>query len=251
MKTKSHFFLKVNQKLNIGLIVILSYLAYPQTILANPNITIKLPPLSYLEEAALEHAGLGTDKIKSFQKRSRWAAALPRVQVAWENSLTFNNTNTIEDNLSVTSAGVTIGPESSKVDQDWQDDKDFSVRAVWSFDELLFNRDELVVAREARDQYFIRKRLIDELQHHYFNLKALYLEAQLDPEAATDPLHALRMERHYLNLNSLSGRALERWNSSKDPKQPTKNLSKKEKYHALKRQKAFADFYRSLKLPRR
>ncbi|MCB1215023.1 MAG: hypothetical protein KDK66_06050, partial [Deltaproteobacteria bacterium] len=130
-----------------------------------------LPPLSYLEEAALKHARLDPNQLKDWQKRSRWAAALPRLQVTWENSLSFSNSNSLEDNLSVTSAGVTIGPESNSIDQDWKDQDQFEIRAIWSFDELLFNRDELNVAREVRDQYFIRKRLLDEVQHHYFNLK--------------------------------------------------------------------------------
>lgn len=164
-----------------------------------------LPPLEDLEKAMLDRAGLDPDQIKSWQKRSRWAAALPRFQVGWESKFLNQNTTVIQDNLSVTSSGITVGPESNRLDVDLENNQNLEVRAVWAFDELVFNREELSVSREARDLYFVRTRLIEELHQAYFDLKSLLLSAEEDESLRQEMIWNLKVEQQFEKINSLTG----------------------------------------------
>lgn len=163
-----------------------------------------LPPLEDLEPYALKAAGLDPSRIQKWHRGVRWSAALPRIQVGWENKFINQNTNIIQDTISVTSSGVTVGPESSRLDADIENNRDFEIRAIWAFDELLFNRDQIAVSREARDLFFVRSKLLEELRETYYELKALLLEAQLSPDSK-GPYQRLKIENLSDKLNSLCG----------------------------------------------
>jgi len=163
-----------------------------------------LPPLEELEPYALKAAGLDPSRIQKWYRGVRWAAALPRIQVGWENKFINQNTNIIQDTISVTSSGVTVGPESSRLDSDIKANQDFEIRAIWAFDELLFNRDQIAISREARDLFFVRSKLLEELRETYYDLKALLLEVQLRPNSK-GPYQSLRIDNLSDKLNSLTG----------------------------------------------
>lgn len=164
-----------------------------------------LPPLERLEQSALARAGLDPAKIGRWERNARRAVALPRLQVGYEQQSQNNNTAVIQDSISVTAAGITIGPESNRVDQDFGNDRGFEVKAVWALDELLFNRDELEISRESRDLYLLRGRLQEDLHHAYFELKSQLLRFELEPETAQDPFERLKAQQWMERLNSLSG----------------------------------------------
>lgn len=164
-----------------------------------------LPPLERLEQAALARAGLDPAKIGRWERNARRAVALPRLQVGYEQQSQNNNTAVIQDSISVTASGITIGPESNRVDQDFGNDRGFEVKAVWALDELLFNRDELEISRESRDLYLLRGRLQEDLHQAYFELKSQLLRFELEPEAAQDPFERLKAQQWMERLNSLSG----------------------------------------------
>lgn len=175
-------------------------------ILDRPHIPDRpLPPLASLEKIALKRAGLDPNDIRSWQRRSRYSAALPRIQVGWESAFVNQNTTIIQDSISVTSSGVAIGPESNRIDQDLKNNQDLEVKAVWALDELLFNRDQLDISREARDLLFVRNKLVEELQQSYYDLKALLIQLQLQPEPNLDPLTYIKFERLVDKLDSLTG----------------------------------------------
>ena len=163
-----------------------------------------LPDLALLEKSALEQAGLDPNSIRRWQKNSRLSALLPRLQAGFEQKADYQNTAIIQDSISVTSAGVTIGPEANRIDQDFGSDRGFEVKAVWAFDEVLFNRNELDVSREARDLLVARNRLSEDLRQSYFELKTLLTQLKLQPEFASDPLARLKTEQLVEKLNSLS-----------------------------------------------
>ncbi|HKY63194.1 MAG TPA: hypothetical protein VJR29_07225 [bacterium] len=170
----------------------------------------RLPALELLEQAALGRAGLQPDKIQRWQRNSRRAVALPRLQIGFEQSDQQNNTAIIQDSISVTSSGITIGPESNRVDQDFGNDRGFEVKAVWALDELLFNRDEIEISREARDLTLIRGRLQEELRDTYFLLKAQLWRFQAEPSLRLDPTEVLQAQQRAARLDSLSGGAFRR-----------------------------------------
>jgi hypothetical protein len=165
----------------------------------------QLPPLEELEASVLQHAGLDPRRINDWERKARWSAALPRVQVGWESNLLNQNTNVIQDSISVTSSGVTVGPEANRLDLDNQNNRDLEVRAVWALDELVFNRDQLNISREARDLLFVRTRLLEELHQAYFDLKALLLQQDAPRPQSLDSQWSLQVERKMEKLNSLTG----------------------------------------------
>lgn len=170
----------------------------------------RLPPLELLEQSALSRAGLQPDKIQRWQRNARRAVALPRLQIGFEQSDQQNNTAVIQDSISVTSSGITIGPESNRIDQDFGNDRGFEVKAVWALDELLFNRDEIEISREARDLTLIRGRLQEELRDTYFLLKAQLWRFQAEPSLRLDPTEVLQAQQRAARLDSLSGGAFSR-----------------------------------------
>lgn len=173
-------------------------------ILSATALPESLPPLEKLEAAALQGSGLDPSKVSRWERNARRAVALPRLQVGYEQKAQNNNTAVIQDSISVTSSGITIGPESNRIDQDFGNDRGFEVKAVWALDELLFNRDELEISRESRDLYLIRGRLQEDLHQAYFELKTQLLRFDLEPETAQDPFEILRAQQLMERLNSLS-----------------------------------------------
>ncbi|MFO1464449.1 MAG: hypothetical protein U1F66_11810 [bacterium] len=171
---------------------------------AEPPLLYQIPPLEKLEQAALGQSGLDPGKISRWDRNARRAVALPRLQVGYEQKAQNNNTAVIQDSISVTSSGVTIGPEANRVDQDFGNNRGFEVKAVWALDELLFNRDELEISREARDLLLVRYRLQEDLQQAYYELKTQLLRFELEPESAKDPFEILKAQQLMDRLNSLS-----------------------------------------------
>jgi hypothetical protein len=182
--------------------------------------TADLPPLARLEEAALKRAGMDPKIIQRWEKKSRLAPALPRVQFGFENKDIQQNTTIIQDSISVTSSGVAVGPESNRVDQDIGLDRGFEFKAVWALDELLFNRDELEVSREARDLLVIRRGLVEELHQNYFELKSHLLKLQIDPAFAKDPFERIRTEQLMERIDSLTGGEFKRLLQEKNYAKP-------------------------------
>jgi len=170
-----------------------------------PKLLEQLPPLEKLEAATLNRSGLDPEKISRWDRNARRAVALPRLQVGYEQKAQNNNTAVIQDSISVTSAGITIGPESNRVDQDFGNNRGFDVKAVWALDQLLFNHDELDISREARDLLLVRSRLQEDLHQAYYDLKTQLLHFEIDPDSAKDPFEILKAQQLMDKLNSLSG----------------------------------------------
>lgn len=168
----------------------------------------KLPPLPILEEAALNRAGLHPQLVRRWQKHARLSAALPQLQVGFEQKALQQNTAVIQDSISVTSSGITVGPESNRIDQDLGRNRGLEVKAVWSLDALLFNRDELDISREARDLWLVRQRLLEDLHQHYYELQTLLLRMHADPALAQDPFERLKIAQAISHLESLTGERL-------------------------------------------
>ncbi|MCC7345306.1 MAG: hypothetical protein IT573_10230 [Deltaproteobacteria bacterium] len=223
--------------------ILMALFLHPASTLA-ASLPDSLPPLERLEQAALARAGLDPAKIGRWERNARRAVALPRLQVGYEQKAQNNNTAVIQDSISVTASGITIGPESNRVDQDFGNDRGFEVKAVWALDELLFNRDELEISRESRDLYLLRGRLQEDLHQAYFELKSQLLRFELEPETAQDPFERLKAHQWMERLNSLSGGEFfrlakislpsPRFAESQPESLPEENHGRRKKFHAPK-----------------
>src|SRR4029453_512401 len=96
--------------------------------------------------------------------------------------------NSIQDSVSVSSAGVTVGPSESNFHQDQDFDRGFDIRATWHLDELVFNRDALSISAENRYRSVIRSQTLEELHQAYFERKRLLLMRNNLPPELPSPL---------------------------------------------------------------
>ena len=163
-----------------------------------------LPPLALLETACLDYLGMHPRQIKQWYKRAKWSNALPKLQVGFDQNSQDNVTSVLQDNISVTSAGVTIGPDSNRIDNYFNNKSGFEVKAIWYLDQLVFNQDMLLISREARDHYLIRQKVLQELHGAYFELKSLLVSIE-GMGLVPDPMTQIKMEQLAARLDSLTG----------------------------------------------
>jgi hypothetical protein len=61
-------------------------------------------------KAALLYSGTDPEELQRWKSRSRWAPALPHLLVGYDQKAANQVNNNIQDSISVSSAGVTLGP---------------------------------------------------------------------------------------------------------------------------------------------
>lgn len=165
--------------------------------------SLNLPDIREVQKIALDYARIRPDELTDLKKRTRRAAALPHIQIGAKRVMQNNIDIAINDNVSVTSSGTSIGPETSDIQQDVNNDTSIEVKAVWNLNELIFNRDMLDVAEEARFQMRERRLLISEVNKLYFELERLFHEKPI----SKNPLLLLKIQKNEIiaNLDSLTG----------------------------------------------
>ncbi|MBI2092350.1 MAG: hypothetical protein HYT75_05105 [Deltaproteobacteria bacterium] len=127
-----------------------------------------IPDIYDVQKAALDYARIKPDELSDMKRRARIAAALPRIQVGAKKAFQNDIDISINDNVSVTTDGTTIGPETTDLQQSSDNDTSIEVKAVWSLNELVFNHDMLDVAEEARYQIRERRQILSEVNRLFF-----------------------------------------------------------------------------------
>ncbi|MBL7684460.1 MAG: hypothetical protein JNK65_00280 [Deltaproteobacteria bacterium] len=167
--------------------------------------------LRTLEKAALRYASIDAEEVAHWKSRVRWAAALPRIVVGYDQKSGTQINNNIQDSISVSSSGVSIGPPESRFTQDNQLDRGASVKAYWDLNELIFSKDTLAVSAEARYRTVMRSQIVEELHQAYFErkkiLQKLSERGELNQGIAADlpPALQIRLEELEAKLDSLTG----------------------------------------------
>ncbi len=168
--------------------------------------------LHQLEKAALTYAGIDPQEVRSWKSHAKWAAALPKVLVGYDQKSSAEINNTIQDSISVSSAGVTVGPPDSSLDQNNDFNRGFEVRATWDLGELVFNRDNLSISSESRSRTIVRNQVLDELHQAWFERKRLLLNMSDSPS----PTAKLKLEELEARLDSLTGGYFSQFNSGEN-----------------------------------
>ncbi|HSA59516.1 MAG TPA: hypothetical protein VLJ37_07510 [bacterium] len=139
---------------------------------------LKEPSIQEVQAEAVRRLGFHESELEAWGRRARWSAALPQLQAGFQRDLKDVVRLTTRDSVSIRDGEVFIGPDENDFDQNFDQGTRFEVKAVWSLNELVFNRDSLSVSSERRDwvreknrvlqdvsdAYFVRKRLIEELR---------------------------------------------------------------------------------------
>jgi hypothetical protein len=134
------------------------------------------PPVGDVHRAALEYASIEARDPVYWKKRAKMAALLPKLQFDFGHNLRSDVQVDINDNVYVGSSGIVIGPEEGKYSESLNANRNIGVRAVWSLNELIFNRDLLNISRESLVIMRERNSLLDSVNKHYFERKKLIAE---------------------------------------------------------------------------
>lgn len=143
-----------------------------------------VPPVTAVQKIAIEHARLEASEVSSWRKRARLQALLPKLQVGYERRLRNYVNVDVTDTVYVGSGGVVQGPDDQTSQSNADIGQNVEVKAVWSFNEAIFNPDVLNVSAEARALSRDRQFILAEVNKNYFDRQRLkgeikYLQAEL------------------------------------------------------------------------
>lgn len=125
-------------------------------------------------------------EMDGWRKKTKIAAALPRLQVGFQRDLKDTVSLTTRDNVSISDGDVFIGPNESNYDQNFNQGTVIAVKALWYLDELVFNRNMLAASSERRDWVRERNRVLQQVTDAYFT--RLRLIAELKKKTDPPPL---------------------------------------------------------------
>lgn len=147
------------------------------------------PSVREVQNVALEYAKANPERIDSWHARARANAALPQFRTQFDYDI--NQDLRTRTNLDATDARV--------ITEDDDRSYEFQVRAQWDLDRLIFEPQELAVARESVRLASLRDRVLDEVTRRYFERRRLQIDLELSPP--TDLNDRIRKE---LRLQELS-----------------------------------------------
>lgn len=137
--------------------------ADPHESLSDDTELAREAPLRALQRCAVDFADLGRSREAGWHQRVRWAALVPSLRLrAGRSNLAYDN-----------GAGWAVVTTTDS----WR----FDLSASWAIDRLVFDRDELAVAREAQHRAARREQLIAEVTKLY------YARARKRAALAADP----------------------------------------------------------------
>ena len=134
------------------------------------------PSIQEVQQEAIRYMGYDPSQIDGWDKKTKWAAALPHLQVGFQKDLKDTVSVTTRDNISISDGEVFVGPNENNYDQNFNQGTVFGVKALWSLDQLVFNRDTLAVSVEKRHWMLERNRILQQVTEAYFTRRRLIQE---------------------------------------------------------------------------
>ena len=152
------------------------------------------PSVRTLQKAAIRMASLEPERVRSWMRRARAAAALPVLKARVGRGST---------GVAIT-RGVDGLEAFSTVENDaWH----FDFEATWSLDRLIFDPNEVRVSREGQRIGQHREQLVTEVAQLYFARRRLQVDQLLDPDANLEQQldRALAIDELTAILDGLTG----------------------------------------------
>ncbi|MDO8643710.1 MAG: hypothetical protein Q7S00_01920, partial [bacterium] len=157
------------------------------------------PTVQETQEAALRYLGSDPRELESLKRKARWAAALPHLQFDYSQDQKQTVDLSTSDTVSVSGGEVFIGPDDNNLSQNFYDTTGVGVKAVWSLNELVFNRDILAVGVEQRNWSRERSMVASEVAGIYFVRRKLQREGDRSLETR------LTIDEQTARLDALTG----------------------------------------------
>jgi hypothetical protein len=139
----------------------------------------EFPSVQEIQRRALHVAGLDVLTINRWQKNVRWKAAVPQLRFSIQRDLDEQLRISNKDNISITGGNVVIGPDEQDLVRDYDAGTRFQIAATWYLDELVFNRDEIIVSQERRRFHEEKYALLKEINRLYFERTAALYHLQM------------------------------------------------------------------------
>ncbi|EKD50431.1 MAG: hypothetical protein ACD_62C00544G0013 [uncultured bacterium] len=164
--------------------------------------TIKQNEPSYADIlfAYFKDKGITTSSLERLKKRVKAAPYFPALYVGYDHSLTEREGLKVSDNISLSGGDVTIGPEDNDYNYYGYLGRTVHARAVWKLDEIIFNRNHLLIESERRELLKLQKTIGDDLYKIYED-RYLYLIRYLQAKG-----HLQSKAMYYAKYLSLTDR---------------------------------------------
>jgi competence ComEA-like helix-hairpin-helix protein len=153
------------------------------------------PSVRAVQEEALKYANAHPEQIRSWLSRARKSYWLPKLATGVSPHLGHVDT-----------AREKVGdPDilTSREARDWR----FNIKAEWHLNNLVFNRDEVMLGREFLKQSLMRERILNRINEAYFERRRLQIQKrtgafQNSPEKIEA---ALKLQELTAELDGLTG----------------------------------------------
>jgi hypothetical protein len=160
------------------------------------------PTVRELQRAAERHAEVHPERVRAWMRRIRLAGLAPSLTVRVGRGGTALEATSALDG----SARLTVDNG-----ENWR----FETAATWSLDRLVFDKEELRLARESQRLAARREKLLTEVAHLYFDRRRLQIAAAAAPPEERAEAN-LQIDELTAILDGLSGGALSRTHGAPD-----------------------------------
>ncbi len=167
------------------------------------------PTVESLTVAAVREAELSPERMRSWMRRVRLAPLLPQVSVRLDRGVQYDES--WDD-----------GPTGEKRSVDTDDDTGWRVQATWDLGRLLFEPNEIGVAREGMNLVELRHEVLREIVRLYFERRRLQVEAVLEPDAPAERAVAreARIREIESAIDAMTGGAMSRGKRERAARRP-------------------------------
>lgn len=139
------------------------------------------PTVEATMEAALEYAGITTDRLDSLYSRAQGSRALPK-KVYYEYTGRFQDTDRPQEKTTLDEAGNPKSVVQTKYKQD-QDYDQHKVRAEWELSGLVYNSDMLNVYKAMSSTAKDRDKLLKDVTKIYYARRKHQITMDTDTSA--------------------------------------------------------------------
>ncbi len=153
------------------------------------------PLIRLVQEEAIRYANAQPGQVKSWLRRVRLAAWMPKLNSKGGRNL--DKGQSIREKVG--DVDVLFHRESA----DWS----FDLQAEWKLSELVFNKEELSVSRESVRQTILREDIIDNVTQKYFERRRLQIFERmlLDQDAKEKIMRQIKIQELTAQLDGFTG----------------------------------------------
>lgn len=141
------------------------------------------PHFSEVIKSAYQMEHLDWDSLTQLKKKMGKAAWLPTLSVGYDRVIKATDSIDFNDNISVTSGGVFIGPEDSNITQSVNQGDALKFRALWRLDQLVFPDATIQAQNLERSIFKDRQYLNNEIYKLFLEREKLKSEANTSTQS--------------------------------------------------------------------